>query len=182
MKKNKYLKQKLLIFLFALFAFLCGGIVQAETTDCSTVILPGIPCTALGIDDGVCVEGECKAKVLVGPLEGSAEESAEECPAGYERAASGICLPIVGLPDPNEGILGVVKNLLNWLLGIFGILALISFIVSGIQYLMSAGDKDMAEKAKKHMKYSIYGVLVALSGLIIITAIDAMFNANNTMF
>jgi flagellar biosynthesis protein FlhB len=63
---------------------------------------------------------------------------------------------------------------MNWLLAILGVIAVIAFVISGMQYLLSAGDEDWIEMAKRNMKYSIVGIVVALSGLIIIRAIDSL--------
>lgn len=85
--------------------------------------------------------------------------------------SSGICYPInTNLPDSDMKT--IVTNFLNWILGIFGILAVIAFIISGIQYIISTGNERMMDTAKRSMVYSIIGVVVALAGLIIIFAID----------
>jgi len=90
-------------------------------------------------------------------------------------AGSGIYIPSnTGLPDPAGGIKAILTNLLNWLLGIIGILAIISFIISGITYLISTGDEDIIDRAKRNMTYSIVGVIVALAGYVIIQAVDFM--------
>lgn len=73
---------------------------------------------------------------------------------------------------PDTDIKTIVNNLLNWILGIFGMLAVIAFVISGIQYILSTGDERTMDTAKRNMTYSIIGVVVALSGLIIIFAID----------
>lgn len=79
---------------------------------------------------------------------------------------------------PNKSIYDIIKNLLTWILSIFGLLAVIGFVIAGIMYLISAGDDDAMKKAKKAMTYSIIGVIVALSGLVIIFAVDSALNAN----
>lgn len=87
--------------------------------------------------------------------------------------ASNIPLPAeTGLPDPQDGVRAVLSGVLNWMLGIIGIVALISFAISGIMYLTSAGESGQAETAKDAMKYSIIGIIVALSGFIIIRSVD----------
>ncbi|OGI25114.1 MAG: hypothetical protein A3J76_02720 [Candidatus Moranbacteria bacterium RBG_13_45_13] len=68
---------------------------------------------------------------------------------------------------------------MKWLLGIFGFLAIISFIISGIMYLTAAGDEDQQKKAKKQMQWSVVGVIVGLSGFIVIKAVDAWLRGNN---
>lgn len=90
---------------------------------------------------------------------------------------SGICFPATELPStPIETIL---LNLMRWLFGIFGFLAIITFLIAGIQYFMAAGNPDSAKKAKQNLIYSIIGILVALSGFIIITAISNFLNGYN---
>lgn len=82
-----------------------------------------------------------------------------------------------GLPDPAGGIKEILTNLLNWLLGIIGAVALISFAISGLQYFMAAGNEKSAETAKRNITYSILGIIAALSGLVIVQAVDWALNA-----
>lgn len=94
-----------------------------------------------------------------------------------------ICIPsstVTGLPDPAGGVSGVVKNVMNWMLGIVGIIAIIGFVISGVQYITAAGGEKTIETAKRNMTYSIIGVIVALSGFVIIQAVDAALRANST--
>jgi len=93
-------------------------------------------------------------------------------------AGAAVTLPSssdTGLSD--KSLTDVISNLTNWILGIFGFLAIISFLVSGIMYFLSAGDDKAQEKAKKQMTWSIIGVVIGLSGLVVITAIDYLLNA-----
>ena len=57
-----------------------------------------------------------------------------------------------------------------WLLGILGFVAVIGFVISGILYLVAAGDEDAQARAKRAMIYSITGVIVGLAGLVILYA------------
>lgn len=91
--------------------------------------------------------------------------------------AAGPTLPETGLPS--AGIKEILTNVLEWMLGIVGILALISFAVSGVMYLISAGDSDMADKAKDGLKYSIYGIVVVLSAFVVIRAVDYALRASS---
>jgi hypothetical protein len=93
-------------------------------------------------------------------------------------SGSGLSLPSgSGLPDPAGGFEEILGNALNWLLGIIGIIALISFIISGLQYFFAAGDERKVEAAKKNLTFSIIGIIVALSGYIIIQAIESALDA-----
>jgi hypothetical protein len=100
------------------------------------------------------------------------------CPdEGDWTIVGGICVPAeTGLSSqPVESILIAV---MNWLLAILGFIGITAFVISGIQYLVSAGDDDTISTAKRNMKYSIIGIMVALSGYVIIQAVDAVLNAS----
>ncbi|HOW60598.1 MAG TPA: hypothetical protein P5548_01235 [Candidatus Moranbacteria bacterium] len=81
---------------------------------------------------------------------------------------------------PTGTISGILEGLLNWLLGIFAVLGVIGFIISGIMYLVSAGDEDGIARAKKAMIYSLIGIIVGLSGIILIAAVDSFLMGSGT--
>lgn len=91
---------------------------------------------------------------------------------------AGICFPKTELPK--SSVEGILSNFLKWLLGIFSVLAIISFTIAGVQYFMAAGDEGQAKNAKKNMQLSIIGVLVAFSALVIIYAIGNFLSAAPT--
>ena len=80
---------------------------------------------------------------------------------------------------PGGSIFGIVRNILNWLLGILSVVSLIGFIIAGIMYLTAAGDETQAEKAKKAMLYSIIGVIVGLSGFVVFQAAQYMLSGQS---
>lgn len=92
--------------------------------------------------------------------------------------------------DPQWNSLGLSKQpisfiifqLLQWLLFVIGFLAVIAFIISGIYYLTSAGDEKKIETGKTTMIYGIVGVIVSLSGLVIINAIDTWLWGTTAQF
>lgn len=98
----------------------------------------------------------------------------------FPANAQGVALPTnVGLPSsPNGGIATIVSNVTNWILGIFGFLAIISFLVSGIMYFLAAGDDKAQEKAKNQMTWSIMGVVIGLVGLVVVYAVDALLRGS----
>jgi len=96
------------------------------------------------------------------------------------QAGGGIQWPTdaeVGLPNPASGVRGIIINVMNWILGIFGFLAIIAFVVSGIQYLTAGGSENIIEKAKRNMTYSIIGVIVGLAAFVIVQAVDRALRA-----
>lgn len=62
----------------------------------------------------------------------------------------------------------IVTNILNFLLSIFGTLAIISLTVSAIMYILSFGDQ---KKVSEAIKNSLWGILIAGSSLIIVNQI-----------
>ncbi|NCU42077.1 MAG: hypothetical protein EOM19_05170 [Candidatus Moranbacteria bacterium] len=105
-----------------------------------------------------------------------------ECDEGYELV-SGVCIPTdTGLPDPDpeNPIWKVLDTFLRWILGILGLIAIIAFAVSGIMYLLSAGNENQIDKAKTYMVWSIVGVIVALLGFVIILAVDTWLRGYDT--
>ncbi|MFZ2187073.1 MAG: pilin [Candidatus Moraniibacteriota bacterium] len=74
----------------------------------------------------------------------------------------------------NMSVYDLVTRVMNWLLGLIGVLAVIAFVISGILYLTAAGDEDQVEKAKSIMMYAIIGLVVALIGLIVVNAIAGL--------
>ncbi|MFA7209548.1 MAG: pilin [Parcubacteria group bacterium] len=90
-----------------------------------------------------------------------------------ETAPEGVHIPTgaeTGLSDVS--IKALLTSLLRWLLGIVGVVALIGFVISGIQYIISSGNEEMAKTAKQNMVNSIIGIVVVLASLVVIQAID----------
>lgn len=78
---------------------------------------------------------------------------------------------------PHAPILAIVMGITYWLLAILGFIGIIGFVIAGIRYLLAFGNDKDAETAKAAMKYSIYGVIVALIGFVIIQAATTMLSA-----
>ena len=109
----------------------------------------------------------------------------------YGLAAAIAVAPMVALAQfttpadtnlPGGSILDIETNIMKWLLIVVGILAVVGFVISGILYLTAAGDEDQIGKAKRAMIYSIIGVIVALLGVVIITAAMSMLGGSSTSF
>jgi hypothetical protein len=131
------------IVLFASF-FLTTKQTFAGDTDCQTI------------------SGTCKTTCASTESEGSAScgDSANKC-----------CVTI-GLPTNTDGVFGILSNILNFLLSLVGILSLLGFVLAGFQYFFMAFNEKLVENAKKTLTASIIGLIIVLSGLIIIYAIS----------
>ena len=94
---------------------------------------------------------------------------------------AGVCIPTsTGLST--AAVSTILSNVASWILGIFTTVTIIAFVISGAQYLLAAGEEKVLETAKRNMKYSIVGVIVGLSGFIIIQAISAALKTGSSTF
>lgn len=73
---------------------------------------------------------------------------------------------------PNAMPENILINFLLWLTYILTIIAVLAFVISGIMFLTSGGNSEQTGRAKEFVKYSIIGIIVSLSGYIIIRLID----------
>ncbi|NTV41494.1 MAG: hypothetical protein HGA61_04475 [Candidatus Moranbacteria bacterium] len=71
----------------------------------------------------------------------------------------------------------ISAKVLSFLLGIFGIISLIMMIIGAILYLTSAGDEDRIKKGKDIFKYSVLGVVIAMSAMVLVRQIASFFVA-----
>ena len=66
----------------------------------------------------------------------------------------------------------LLSNILTFLLQIFGILGIISLVVSGVYYFWAAGDAEQAKNAKRGMMYAVLGIVIGLGGMIVVRTIS----------
>lgn len=83
------------------------------------------------------------------------------------------------LPGQGGTLFGVIKNIMDWLLMIVGILGVIGFAIAGVLYLTSAGDETRIQTAKRAMLYSIIGIIVALAGMLAISVAQGLLGAQS---
>ena len=81
--------------------------------------------------------------------------------------------------DPNKApsLNDIAVNVLNLLLSILGVIAMISMVIGGIMYLTAAGDDRKIEKGKNIFKYSLLGVVAALSSVVVINEVSRLLGA-----
>ena len=83
----------------------------------------------------------------------------------------------IGVPAEVAGSLTIAQislNVLNFLLGIVGTISIIMLVVAGIMYLTAAGSEGQIETAKNMTKWSIIGIIIALSAIIIVRQIAGL--------
>lgn len=79
---------------------------------------------------------------------------------------------------PVDSVYSIIGRAMDWFLAILGFIGIIGFVIAGILYITAAGNETQAETAKKAMLYSILGIVVALSGYVIIDAVNDWLSGN----
>lgn len=110
------------------------------------------------------------AMTLAMPVIASAQFGQVPSGSQYETVAT-----TGGLTTNNIGM--ILVRIMNWVLGILGIGAIISFVIAGILYLTAAGDESKTEKAKGMMTYAIVAVVVALVGYVVINTVVGLLGS-----
>ena len=65
-------------------------------------------------------------------------------------------------------LVDIVRRALSFLLSIVGVLAIIGLVLGGIMYIFAAGSVDVAKRATKMIGYSLLGIIVSGTALIIV--------------
>ncbi len=139
------------------------------TATCQTPVSGACPSgTGSTLTSATCT---ASGKVCCGTA--SSTTTTVKCDPAKFTEYAGVCLP-TGTGLSKTPVADILLNLMKWMLYLFGFLAIIAFVISGIQYLSAAGNMNMIETAKRNMNYSIIGIIVALAGVVILVAIDGL--------
>jgi len=68
----------------------------------------------------------------------------------------------------------IATNILNLLLSIVGILGIIGMVLGGAFYLTAYGNPKQAEKGKSIAVYSLIGIIIALSAMIVVKQVAVL--------
>lgn len=92
-----------------------------------------------------------------------------------------ITLPLSSLALESEGITnplgnvntitGVLKNIINWMLGLVGIIALIALITAGGRMILGFLDEDQVKRAKTTILWAVIGLAVVILSYAIINIV-----------
>ena len=81
-------------------------------------------------------------------------------------------LPVTGSP---KSLLEMAMGVVNFLLSVIGVIALIMLIIGSFMYLTAAGDESRIDTGKSIVKYSVIGIAVALSALVLVRLVAGFF-------
>jgi hypothetical protein len=80
---------------------------------------------------------------------------------------------IAGTPDaqtPGE-IRGIIVDLLNSVLNFLALIAVVVVVIAGIRLIISQGEEDAKEKAKKTILYALAGLVIVLFARVIVALV-----------
>ncbi|MBQ2695572.1 hypothetical protein IJG04_02990 [Candidatus Saccharibacteria bacterium] len=84
-----------------------------------------------------------------------------------------------GCPNTSEvaELPNVVRNILNAIIGVMGLVAVVFVVVGGIHYITSTGDATKVKKARDTILYSVIGLVIcALAFAIVNFTVDTIIN------
>jgi type IV secretory pathway VirB2 component (pilin) len=100
---------------------------------------------------------------------------------GVQAFAQSFAGPIPSIPgtpdsagDPRNAIIQIVRYVLNFL----ALIAVIVIIIAGIRLILSQGEEEPKEKAKKTILYAIIGLIIVLFARVIVALITEELPAN----
>jgi FtsH-binding integral membrane protein len=82
--------------------------------------------------------------------------------------------PTEGTPPAGPKFKDIAVNVLQFLLSIVGILAIIGMVVGGMMMMTAYGNQEKITKGKNILTYSIIGIVISLSALIIVRQVSEL--------
>jgi len=86
-----------------------------------------------------------------------------------------------GNPIGSSTIEAVLSGIMSYLKGIAGTIAVIFIIIGGVMYMLSTGNKDMAERAKKTLLYAMAGLAIVIAAPTFYNEILSVLGGSSSM-
>ena len=82
------------------------------------------------------------------------------------------CADLNGVNCSATSVNGLIKIVINWLLGIAFLVAVLFLIIGGFWYITSAGNEETAEKGKGTAINAIIGIVIIILSYVIVNVIS----------
>jgi cytochrome bd-type quinol oxidase subunit 2 len=89
-----------------------------------------------------------------------------DCPCAI-NPNSAVCQDLKDKAASDTAFNDVMKNIINTLLYIIGIVSVIMIVISGIRWISSRGQPESVSKARQTLTYSVIGLIIAVSAFAI---------------
>ncbi len=78
--------------------------------------------------------------------------------------------PNIGTPEGQnaEGIRGIIVSIIKAVLNFLALIAVVVIIIAGIRLIVSQGEEEQKEKAKKAIFYALIGLIIVLFARVIV--------------
>lgn len=101
------------------------------------------------------------------------------CPPGQCKTGTREGKDVCEIANPAPGQLVNIKNFsdllirfINWFLYFAGAIAVIFLVIGGYQYVVSHGNEEAVEKAKKTISYAILGIVIIVMAFAIVAIVN----------
>lgn len=94
----------------------------------------------------------------------------------YSGACSGNSSALCGASKKDD-LPGIVKNVINLLFFVIGVIAVIMIVIGGIRYATSGGDSSQVQAAKNTVLYAVIGLVVAILAFAIVNFVLGWFKS-----
>lgn len=81
---------------------------------------------------------------------------------------------LAGVISDAPSFASVLMKILTFLLSLVGIVAILAIVISGLMYMLAAGDVSQIARAKKQTLMSVIGMSLALAALILVRQISRL--------
>lgn len=92
-----------------------------------------------------------------------AQDIFPECKPGGAGVGTEFCKVVNNTEDPIEGDDSLVKNVVDVITLVSGMIAVIMVVIGGLRYVLSNGDPQGTQSAKNTILYAIVGVIIAIA-------------------
>jgi type IV secretory pathway VirB2 component (pilin) len=155
-------------------------IIAASFFVANKSLAAGEQCASYG---AACQQIQCGSSQLIGLLDcpnatpfccGNASAAQQQMMSGSTTGSGDF-----GNPISANSIEAVLGNIMNYLKGIAGTVAVIFILIGGIMYMVSGGSKETAERAKKTLIFAIAGLAIVLAAPLFYQEIKAVLSGSN---
>jgi hypothetical protein len=82
------------------------------------------------------------------------------------------CNELNGLNCSTNTASGMIKLVINWMLGLAGLISVLFLIIGGFWYITSAGNEETAEKGKGTAINAIIGIVIIIMSWVIVNVVS----------
>lgn len=85
---------------------------------------------------------------------------------------NGVCSSGQVVCNSSLTLTGLITVILQWVLGLAGLVAVIMLIIGGFLYMTAGGNDDRMKKAKKYIYRSLIGLVIVIVAFVIVSVIS----------